>query len=202
MCNNKRFATLYRLFRGSRFVLKKTFTKAVSLYLLECGKGLDISRDAFIEGGEYIAFGKSVIIQKGLRMEAISDYPYSGERFEPAIFVGDGVSIGRDCHIGAINKVVIGKDVLIGSKVYITDHQHGKATYEDMIEAPKDRCLYSKGPVIIEDRVWIGDNVVIMPGVTLGHNSIVAANAVVTKDVPPFSIVAGVPASVIKIVRA
>lgn len=58
--------------------------------------------------------------------------------------------------------------------------------------------LISKGPVVIEDNVWIGEHACIMPGTTIGKGSIVGANAVVTKDVPPYSLVGGVPAKLIK----
>ncbi|MST85779.1 hypothetical protein FYJ73_14080 [Prevotellaceae bacterium LKV-178-WT-2A] len=63
---------------------------------------------------------------------------------------------------------------------------------------PSKRDLYIKGPVVIEDNVWIGDKASIHSGVTIGKGTIVACNAVVTKDVPPYSVVAGVPAKVIK----
>ena len=56
----------------------------------------------------------------------------------------------------------------------------------------------STKPVVIEDDIWIGANAVILPGVTIGHHTVVAAGAVVTKDVPPHSLVAGVPAKIIK----
>jgi len=63
---------------------------------------------------------------------------------------------------------------------------------------PAFRPMISKGPTIIGDRVWIGDKATILPGVTIGESCIVAANTVVTKDIPPFSLVAGNPARIIK----
>jgi acetyltransferase-like isoleucine patch superfamily enzyme len=66
---------------------------------------------------------------------------------------------------------------------------------------PMSRPLVSKGAVIIKDNVWIGEGVAIMPGVTIGENSIIATNAVVTKDIPPNCVAAGVPAKVIKIIK-
>jgi acetyltransferase-like isoleucine patch superfamily enzyme len=66
---------------------------------------------------------------------------------------------------------------------------------------PINRPLISKGPVIIEDNVWIGEGVCITPNVRIGKNAIVGANAVVTKDVPPNTVVAGVPARVIKLLE-
>lgn len=61
-----------------------------------------------------------------------------------------------------------------------------------------NRPLYSRGPVIIGDNVWIGDKATILPGVTVGEGAVIAANAVITKDVPAFSMVAGNPAIIIK----
>ena len=61
--------------------------------------------------------------------------------------------------------------------------------------------LSQKGPVVIGNNVWLADKVSVMPGVTIGDGAIVAANAVVTKDVPPYALVAGIPAKVIKIMK-
>ena len=61
-----------------------------------------------------------------------------------------------------------------------------------------EREVYSKGPVIIEKNVWIGDKVTILPGVTVGQGAVIAANSVVSKDVPAFSVVGGIPAKLLK----
>ena len=66
---------------------------------------------------------------------------------------------------------------------------------------PNLRSLSSKGPVIIEDNVWIGTKASIMPGVRIGKGAIIAANSVVTHDIPPYCVAAGIPAKVIKVVR-
>ena len=63
---------------------------------------------------------------------------------------------------------------------------------------PLEREVYSKGPVIIEKNVWIGDKVTILPGVTVGQGAVIAANSVVSKDVPAFSVVGGIPAKLLK----
>ena len=86
----------------------------------------------------------------------------------------------------------------MGKKVLITDNAHGTMTPNELETAPNLRNLYSKGPVIIEDNIWIGEKASIMPGVHVGKGSIIAANAVVTHDVPPYCIVGGVPAKIIK----
>lgn len=152
----------------------------------------------WIKGEKYIKVGSNFVCREGLRLEAVDKY---GEQcFSPKIVIGDNVDIGCECHIGAINEIEIGNGVLMGSKVYITDHSHGNMADEFDIE-PVKRKLFSKGKVIIGDNVWIGDNVVIMPDVIIGNGAIIGANAVVTKNVEPFAVVAGVPAKLIKYLK-
>lgn len=79
--------------------------------------------------------------------------------------------------------------------VHVTDHSHG---YEDIDMPISKQPLISKGPVIIEDEYWLGFSCEILSGVHIGRHSIIAARAVVTKDVPPYSIVAGNPARIVK----
>lgn len=120
---------------------------------------------------------------------------YAGLTYNPTISLGDGTWVGKNCSIAAIDKVVIGKDVLFAGHVHITDHSHG---YEDPDVPIWEQPLISKGPVIIDDQCWLGFSCEILSGVHIGRHSIVAARAVVTKDVPPYSIVAGNPARIVK----
>ena len=97
--------------------------------------------------------------------------------------------------------LIIGDNVLIASKVYITDLNHGNYSGKEQSnpqEIAKERKIYTK-PVKIENNVWIGENVSILSGVKIGENAILGANSVVTKNVPKNSIVAGNPAKVIKV---
>ena len=100
-----------------------------------------------------------------------------------------------DVVLGAINKIQIGKNVLFAGYVHITDHSHG---YEDISQPIAPQKLISKGPVIIEDDCWLGFNCEILSGVHIGKHCIIAARAVVTKDIPPYSIAAGNPAKIVK----
>ena len=119
----------------------------------------------------------------------------------PILEIGDNVSIGEYSHITCANKITIGNGVLTGRFVLITDNAHGKCTNEDSDIAPLQRNIYSKGEVIIKENVWIGDKATILPGVTIGKGAVIAANAVVTKDVPDYTIVAGVPAKIVKQIK-
>lgn len=120
---------------------------------------------------------------------------YAGIDYQPSIEIGDGTWVGKNCSIACINRVEIGKDVLFAGHVHITDHSHG---YEDINIPIGNQILISKGPVIIEDQCWLGFSCEILSGVHIGRHSIVAARAVVTRDVPAYSIVAGNPARVVK----
>lgn len=147
-------------------------------------------------GGKYITIGENVLIGKRGILTAWDRYGY--DSFSPSISIGNRTSIGEDCHITAINNITIGNNVLIGKKVTISDNSHGQTNFDELNLPPVDRPLYSKGPVIIEDGVWIGDKVTIVANVRLGKNSIVGANSLVTKDVPSNCVVGGVPARIIK----
>jgi acetyltransferase-like isoleucine patch superfamily enzyme len=111
--------------------------------------------------------------------------------------VGD-VIIGNYTRIGLHNTIIgpvtIGNHVNLAQGITVTALNHN---FEDSNKRIDEQGV-STNPVTIEDDIWIGANAVILPGVTIGHHSVVAAGAVVTKDVPPHSLVAGVPAKIIK----
>lgn len=148
------------------------------------------------KGEKSIYIGKNFVAGYNFRIECW--HTYNGEKFSPTIHIGDNVCFNNNCHIGAINKILIGDNVLVGSNVLITDHGHGQSTRIDLEKKPADRNLYSKGEIVIEDSVWIGENVCIMPGVHIGCHSVIGANSVVTSNVPSYSIIVGNPARAIK----
>lgn len=160
------------------------------------GEGFYISYPLYLYGGKHISIGEGFSSQKRLHLHAFEEV--LGDTFTPEIKIGNHVSIQHDCHIGAINKITIGNNVLMASKVYISDHFHGEITKEALLLPPSLRKLYSKGSVIIEDNVWLGEGVVVLPGVTIGENSIIGANAVVTRSIPRNSVAAGNPARIVR----
>lgn len=150
-----------------------------------------------LKGGKYIIIGSNVYIEKNSVLTAWDKYQNNEPC--PEITIGDGTSIGEYCHISAINKIEIGKNVLTGRWLTIVDNSHGVSSIEMVVIPPLVRDLYSKGSVIIEDNVWIGDKVTILAGVKIGKGSIIGANAVVTNDIPENSIAGGNPARLIKL---
>lgn len=117
---------------------------------------------------------------------------------KPTLEIGAHCNFGGFNHITCTNKIVIGNNVLTGRWVTISDNNHGNTSQEMLLKHPTERPIVSKGPVIIEDDVWIGDKATILAGVHIGKGAVIAANAVVTKDVPAYSVVAGNPARIIK----
>lgn len=173
-------------------------SKLLGLRFDSVGGKLYVGWSSEIVGMQHIRMGSNVRILNRARIEVRDSY--LGQSFNPKLLIGDNVVINDDCHIGVFNRVEIHNDVLIASKVYISDHSHGETTHTDMQLPPRLRPIISKGPVIIEKNVWLGEGVCILPNVRIGRNSVVGANAVVTKDIPPYSIAAGMPARVIRTV--
>lgn len=155
---------------------------------------------AMLIGSENIYVGNNCLIGRNIQLTAYNRFNKL-QKFSPIIIIGDGSNIGDFSHITSINKIQIGKNVLMGRNVLITDNSHGTRDLQEIkSNSPKGRNLYSKGPVIIEDDVWICEKASILPGVIIGQGSIIGANTVVSKSVPPYTLVVGNPARFIKLV--
>lgn len=159
------------------------------------GTGSQVRHPFYLHNPQHIKIGENFYAGPGLRLEAWDDY--FGHKYKPEIVIGNNVVINFNVHIGAIKKIIIEDDVLIGSNVLITDHSHGRLTVDELDIPAVKRSLFSKGPVVIERNVWIGEGVCILAGVHVGRNSVIGSNAVVTHDIPPGHIVAGIPAKVL-----
>lgn len=143
-------------------------------------------------GAGCITVGKNCIIGKNAKLCAYKRY--GNQVFKPSVTIGDGVQIGDNVHITCIQKIVIGNGVLMGSGILISDNAHGSTDMKDLQMCPTARQLSTRcGGVIIEDDVWICEKATILPGVRIGKGAIIGSNAVVTKDVPPYTVVVGQP---------
>ena len=161
-----------------------------------CPPSVRFAKIGMLHDPEYISIGEKCSFQDYLYLTAWQEY--QGEHFTPELTIGNNGSFGAFNHITCINKVIIGDNCLTGKWVTISDNNHGTTDFDTLHEAPVKRKLYTKGPVIIGNNVWIGDKATILGGVTIGDGAVIAANSVVTKDVPAYSVVGGNPARVIK----
>ena len=116
------------------------------------------------------------------------------------LYIGENCEMGDMTHIVAHERVEIGNNVLIASKCFISDTNHGnyKGVDQDSPSSiPKERPL-STLPVFIGNNVWLGENVVVLPGVKIGDGCIIGANSVVNKCLPGNVIAVGSPARIVK----
>ena len=167
------------------------------------GEKVYFFRPGLLKGMEYISVGDSTGFERGLYLTAWDSYEAKTgkQEFSPSIEIGSNCYFGSWNHITAIDRVVIGDGCLTGKWVTISDNNHGEMSLEDMRKRPPERKLTSKGPVIIGKNVWIGDKATILSGVEIGDGAVIAANAVVTRNVPAYCVVGGVPARIIKQIR-
>lgn len=149
-----------------------------------------------IRGRKFMDLGLRLTTGCGCRFEAFNVFSLKS----PVLVFGDDVQVNDYVHISAMKMVRIGNNVLMASHIYISDNSHG--FYKGEMQSSPDESpitrSYSIHPVCIEDNVWIGEGVVIMPGVTIGFGSIIGANSTVTKSIPPYCIAVGQPAKIIK----
>jgi acetyltransferase-like isoleucine patch superfamily enzyme len=164
--------------------------------LKNIGNSVTIPAPYIIKNPQYISIGDNFWAMSNLRIEAWDNF--QNVSYNPSIIIGNNVIFNSDCHIGCISSVIIEDNVLLASRVFISDHFHGNSDFSDISIPPRLRELTSKGSVLIKQNTWIGEGVSILPNVTIGKNCIIGANAVVTKDIPDNSIAVGVPAVVIR----
>jgi tetrahydrodipicolinate N-succinyltransferase len=155
-------------------------------------KKLKIRLPRLIANPEKIFLGDNVNLGQGCCLLAFKEH--LNQNFDPVIKIGNNVSATANLQISALQSVVIEDDVMFASNIFVGDHMHG---YKNANIPYKDQpCRVS--PITIKKGCWIGQNVIVMPGVTIGGFSIIGANSVVTRDIPEQSIAFGAPARVVK----
>lgn len=154
------------------------------------GKDVVVIKPLQIDGYENIYLGDGVQVLEGVWLAAV---PLTGEE-KTTLVIQSGTSIGHYNHIYATSSITIEKNVLTADKVYISDNLH---SYEDItipiIQQPIKQCK----AVIIGEGSWIGEHACII-GASIGKHCVIGSNAVVTNDIPDYSVAVGVPARVIK----
>lgn len=176
--------------------LKQSFKSfPASSYLGHIGQ---IHGPEYISIGELTGFGDWIYLTAWDSFNCIVDGKEILQHLTPQLSIGNGCNFGAYNHITCANHIQIGNCILTGKWVTITDNDHGKTDTESLHMDPMKRPICSKGPVVIGNNVWIGDKATILAGVTIGDGAVIAANAVVTKDVPAYCVAAGNPARIIK----
>lgn len=150
-----------------------------------------IERPAKLVAPHLIAVGSGVHICGHAWLNAKDD---RGDG-RPTLEIGDGTYIGRFAQINAWRKVIIGRNVLVADRVVISDADHNFERPDAPIILQGDQYV---GAVTLQEGCWIAAGAVLLPGVNIGRNAVVAANAVVTRDVPDRTVVGGTPARVIR----
>lgn len=160
---------------------------------------IKIGPRAYLRGLSAVKMGEDFSAGSELWLEAITKY--NDQTFTPRIVIGAHVRASHSVHIAATHFVEIGDNVLMGSGVMITDHNHGSYSQAHTSPhiPPTLRPLDCDRQVVIKENVWLGNGVVVTPGAFIGKGSVIAANSVVIGDIPPFTIAAGAPATVRKV---
>lgn len=153
-----------------------------------------IRRPFHIRGKKNLKYGKNFTTGYSCRFELFGS--------QGCLSIGDNCNLGDNVHLVASESVVIGNNFLSASKVFVSDTNHGNyAASGGEVSHPthpvNDRPLHSN-PVLIGDNVWLGENVVVLPGSRIGNNCVIGSNAVVSGEIPDDSIAVGAPAKVIK----
>ncbi len=177
-------------YRRSKYTHARLLTLAISGAFAELGARSVLEPPIRFQGERRIAIGERVFIGAGSWLQAV------GEQGGVALSIGDGTSIAGSCVLSAATSVRIGSNVLFASNVYVSDHNHA---FSDPTRPIIQQGITEPRPVEIGDGAWLGENVVICPGVRIGAGAVVGANAVVRDDVPDHAVAVGIPARIVRV---
>ncbi len=153
--------------------------------LLHCGEGVVIEDEVLIWHPETVSLGEGVYIGHRTMLKGY----YKGK-----MTIGRGTWIGQNCFFHSAGDITIGEDVGIGPQVQILTSTHRL----DQVDKPLLHAELIFKPVVIEKDSDIGMGTIILPGVTIGQGAQIGAGSVITEDVPPYAVSAGVPAKVLR----
>ena len=177
--------------------LGKLYTRLIRRKFHDFGKNSIVKPVLNSANEKHISIGENVDIGAFCRLTVATEFGGHKVKSENKIRlkIGNNVSIGNNSFLSANNDIEIGNNVIMSSYVFITDHDHG---FDNMEKNLNEQPLSESGYVKIGDNVFLGVKSSVLKNVTIGERSVIAANAVVTKDVPAFSIAVGNPAKIIK----
>lgn len=161
--------------------------------LASIGEGSIVYPPALIIGHHLIDVGSDVVVHPGAFLSVVDEH--QGTSYQARLTIGDGVRIGSDMVIACCGSIEIADHVLTADRVYIGDTYH---QYRDVSRPVLHQGLGDPRPVSIQRGAFLGINCAVLPGVTVGEGACVGANAVVTHDVPPHSLIVGNPARVVR----
>ena len=157
------------------------------------GKNVFIGKHSFVNKRIFLTVSNNVRIGDNLEIRFFPDF--SGEKFPCSIVIEENCYLGNNIRLLCNDSLVIRKNALMASNIMITTENHG---VDPEIGVPYGKQKLTHNPVEIGENCWIGERVIILPGVKIGEWSIIAAGAVVNKSVPPYEMWGGVPAQPIK----
>ncbi len=182
---------IHKLIRKLKSILYRFFIYPFhKIYFAQFGSRSKIIAPNSIEFPKNIFIGSNVLIRKFAWLAA---NPLTGNK-NCKLIIGDGTYIGNYAHFYATSKIEIAKKVIIADRVYISDNSHG---YKNINLPVIDQPITQLQEVLIDEGAWLGENVCIV-GASVGKNSVIGANSVVTKNIPDYCIAVGMPAKVIK----
>lgn len=192
---------IYNLIRNFKRVLNHLYFAVANILYRSSFRKMEgtIRFPHYMAGEKYISIGRGTTIWDGVILTAWDRFEQ--QQFSPTITIGENCDINEHCQISACQEITIGDNVLTGRYVYISDNSHGTTDTEMLDIHPLKRPIAIKGAIHIGNNVWLGERVTVLSGVTIGDGAIVAANSVVTRDIPAFALAAGAPARVKKMLR-
>jgi acetyltransferase-like isoleucine patch superfamily enzyme len=163
-----------------------------SLLKLRHGSAVSVGDRTYLSPGT-ISLARGGKLDIG-RLNLWEENYYIGVRNGGHVSFANNVFLNRNVKIVCYSSIEIGEDCILADSVHIYDHDHGI----DELDVPIRNQPMKSAPIVIKDNVWIGAKATVLKGVTIGTGAVVAAGAVVTRDVPPYAVVGGVPARVVK----
>lgn len=180
----------FLLLDGWQMLQRRIYSILVSRCFLEFGSQTTLTPPLRLGNPQFISIGSDVFLGANCWLQTL---PRDG--LPPRLSIGEGTRISGDCVLSATEEIVIEPEVLMARNVYIADHRHA---FSDTRKAVRHQGIEGIAPVRVRQGAWLGQNVVVLPGVTIGRGSVVGANSVVREDVPDWSLAVGAPARVVR----